>query len=51
MFQYSTTLRSMTSGRGNYVMEPHDYGRTPDGIAEKVYEEARKKLGKNGAAK
>ncbi|MBI3722935.1 elongation factor G, partial [bacterium] len=43
MFQYSTTLRSMTSGRGNYVMEPHDYGVVPQSVAEKVYEEARKK--------
>jgi elongation factor G len=43
MFQYSTTLRSMTSGRGNYVMEPFDYGPVPTNVAEKVYEDARKK--------
>ena len=43
MFQYSTTLRSMTSGRGNYVMEPFDYGPVPNSVAEKVYEDARKK--------
>ncbi len=43
MFQYSTTLRSMTSGRGNYVMEPFDYGAVPNSVAEKVYEEGRKK--------
>ena len=43
MFQYSTKLRSMTSGRGNYVMEPFDYGQVPNAVAEKVYEEARKR--------
>jgi elongation factor G len=51
MFQYSTTLRSMTSGRGNYVMEPFDYGVVPTNVAEKVYEEARKKREKEIAAK
>jgi elongation factor G len=43
MFQYTTSLRSMTQGRGTHVMEPEDYGRVPDSIALAVYEEARKR--------
>ena len=39
MFQYSTTLRSMTQGRGHYSMEPHSYEAVPAGIAEKVLED------------
>ncbi len=40
MFQYSTTLRSMTQGRGHYSMEPDSYEPVPAAIAEKVFEEA-----------
>lgn len=29
MFGYTTTLRSLTSGRGSYVMEPFDYKAAP----------------------
>ncbi|GAB4146549.1 MAG: elongation factor G [Planctomycetota bacterium] len=39
MFQYSTGLRSMTQGRGNYSMQPHSYEVVPPNIAEKVLEE------------
>jgi elongation factor G len=40
MFQYSTTLRSITQGRGHYSMEPHSYEAVPPNIAEKVLKEA-----------
>ena len=36
MFQYSTTLRSITQGRGHYSMEPDSYAPVPDSIAEKL---------------
>jgi len=36
MFQYSTTLRSITQGRGHYSMEPDSYAPVPDAIAEKL---------------
>ena len=33
---YATTLRSITSGRGNYSMEPEGYQAVPREIAEKI---------------
>jgi elongation factor G len=36
MFGYSTTLRSLTQGRGTSVMEPHSYARAPAHVAEEV---------------
>jgi elongation factor G len=39
MFQYSTSLRSMTQGRGHYSMEPKSYEPVPGNIAEKVLKE------------
>lgn len=39
MFQYSTTLRSLTQGRGTYSMEPASYEPVPPNIAEKVLAE------------
>lgn len=38
MFGYSTDLRSMTQGRGNYVMEFSHYAKVPNNVAEKVKE-------------
>ncbi|MBI2922681.1 MAG: elongation factor G [Planctomycetes bacterium] len=38
LFQYSTTLRSMTQGRGTYSSEPCEYTPVPHLIAEKVLE-------------
>jgi len=43
MFGYSTTLRSVSSGRANYSMEFYNYQRLPKVIEEKVVEEAKKK--------
>ena len=38
MFGYSTSLRSMTQGRGNYSMEFARYEKVPSSVAEKVKE-------------
>jgi len=38
MFGYSTTLRSLTQGRGNYSMEPSHYEEVPKAIADKIME-------------
>lgn len=36
MFGYSTTLRSLTSGRGTYVMEPCHFSPVPTRIQEEI---------------
>lgn len=36
MFGYSTTLRSVTSGRATYVMEPSHFERVPSKIQEEI---------------
>ena len=36
MFGFSSEIRSITAGRGNYVMEPLTYERVPGQIAEKI---------------
>lgn len=36
MFGYSTTLRSISSGRANYSMEPHSFQRVPKKIQEEI---------------
>jgi elongation factor G len=36
MFGYSTTLRSLTQGRGTSTMEPHSYAQAPAHVAEEV---------------
>ena len=36
MFGYSTTLRSLTSGRGTYVMEPYIFAAVPTRIQEEI---------------
>lgn len=38
MFGYSTTLRSLTQGRGNYSIEPSHYEEVPKQIADKILE-------------
>ncbi len=44
MFGYATTLRSLTQGRANYVMQFHNYEIVPDGIAQKIIEERKGKV-------
>jgi elongation factor G len=36
MFGYSTQLRSLSSGRGNYTMEPSHFERVPSKIQEEI---------------
>jgi elongation factor G len=36
MFQYATTLRSLTQGRGHYSMEPRSYEPVPENIASEL---------------
>jgi elongation factor G len=42
MFGYSTSLRSLTQGRGNYSMEPSHYEEVPKQIADKILEKTTK---------
>ncbi|MCL2485847.1 MAG: elongation factor G [Endomicrobia bacterium] len=42
MFGYSTTLRSLSQGRGNYSMEPSHYEEVPKQIADKILEKTAK---------
>ena len=41
MFSYATHLRSMSSGRGTYTMEPSTYEPCPESIAKEVLQAAR----------
>jgi elongation factor G len=41
MFQYATLLRSLTSGRGTYTMEPALYAPVPHAMAEEILKEAK----------
>ncbi|HEY8443590.1 MAG TPA: elongation factor G [Clostridia bacterium] len=43
MFGYSTDLRSLTQGRGNFTMQFSHYAEVPQSIAEKVIGERAKK--------
>ena len=36
MFGYTTTLRSMTQGRGSFIMEPSHYEEVPKNVQESV---------------
>jgi len=39
MFAYATQLRSMTSGRGTYIMEPCAYEPVPEAMAQEILKE------------
>ncbi len=41
MFHYATGLRSMTTGRGTYSMEPATYKPVPADLAEEILREAK----------
>jgi elongation factor G len=43
MFGYATNLRSMTQGRGNYVMEFDHYEEVPNNVAEEIIAKRGKK--------
>jgi len=43
MFGYATTLRSLTSGRGIFNMEPSHYERVPENIAQEIISGGKKK--------
>jgi elongation factor G len=36
MFGYATTLRSMTSGRGNFTMQFHSYAPVSASVSDKI---------------
>ena len=44
MYKYSIDLRSMTQGRGDFIMEYSHYEEVPQNIAEKVIEEFKKEV-------
>jgi len=46
MFNYATELRSMTAGRGTYMMEPDQYKPVPQSMAEEILQAAREKRAK-----
>ena len=41
MFGYSTTLRSLSQGRGNYNMEPSHYEEVPKQVSDKILEKVK----------
>ncbi|MGA6992621.1 MAG: elongation factor G, partial [Candidatus Deferrimicrobiaceae bacterium] len=45
ILRYSSDLRSITSGRGQFTMRMSSYEEVPAAIAEKVVAEARKEMG------
>jgi len=45
MFGYSTTLRSLCSGRANYTLHFNRYSEVPEELSEKIVEEKRKENG------
>ncbi len=50
MFGYATELRTITSGRGSFVMQFEHYEAVPNSIAEEIVEERKDKINQRGAA-
>ena len=46
LFGYSTSVRSLSSGRANHGMEMKNFQPLPGSLKEKVLEDARKRMGK-----
>jgi elongation factor G len=44
MYKYSTSLRSMTQGRGYFIMKFHHYEEVPKEITKKIVEEAKREV-------
>jgi len=45
LYKYSTTLRSLTQGRGYYTLEFSHYEDVPKDIAEKIIAESQRSKG------
>ena len=45
ILRYSSDLRSITSGRGQFTFRMHRYEEVPAAIAEKVIAEGKKEMG------
>ena len=43
LFSYSTTLRSLTQGRGTFHTEHADYAAVPKSVEDEIVREARVK--------
>ncbi len=43
MFQYSTSLRSMTQGRGTFSMSPSEYAKVPRSLQEAIIKDLRER--------
>jgi len=48
VLRYSSDLRSITSGRGQFSMRLSTYEEVPSQVAEKIVAEARKEVGEEG---
>ncbi len=49
VLRYSSDLRSITSGRGQFIMKASHYEEIPAAIAEKVISESKKEMGEEEA--
>ena len=45
LYKYSTSLRSMTQGMGDYTMEISHYEQVPHDLTQKIVEASRKEEG------
>jgi elongation factor G len=42
MFGYATDIRSLSSGRASYSMEPYRFEQVPNSISEEILDKAKK---------